>query len=554
MKSFTACLFLCCASSAVALAQAGAARPASAGATAPKTNEIMSESEIQKAGANAGVVAPAGLAAEIPLPPIQPGPFEPTWDSLRKNWQRPQWFDDAKFGLSMHWGLYSVPARQSEWYVRYMYGGNPGIMRDHIAKYGPLDKFGYKDFIPLFTAAKWDPDAWAALFKKAGAKFIVPTVEHHDGYSLWDSAYNKYNAKRMGPKRDLVADLATAVRKQGIKFGVANHSMEHFNFIPVAPGSDQDDPEWKEFYHTADRSDAERARFNRLWLAKNIELIDKFQPDLLWFDNGLNARALDPLKLQLAAYYYNRAAQWGKAVSLSTKGEGERAAYLAGTIRDYERQGRIYPREVKSYAWEVDDPVGSKFGYVNEIVYKPASLLVRRIVDTVSMGGVYMMNISPLHDGTIPAEQQERLLAIGAWLDVNGDAIYGTRPWTKYGEGPYADAPAAPWRAPGPDDPPGEAYSGKEFRFTTKGNVLYAIVMDWPETSEAVIASLASGARSLPAGKIEKVELLGAPGSLAFTQDAAGLHVEFPAAKPAILNHAYALKISGLKLSRPSQP
>lgn len=553
MNRFVSAFAVSIAAFSTALAQPQSQPAASASPTsAPnRAQDIMSDAEIQASAGAAKTASTAKLDAEIPLPAIPPGPFQPTWDSLRQNWQRPQWFDDAKFGLSMHWGLYSVPARQSEWYVRYMYGGNAGIMRDHVAKYGPLDKFGYKDFIPLFTMEKWDPDAWATLFKKAGVKFIVPTVEHHDGYSLWDSAYNKYNAKRMGPKRDLVADLATAVRKQGIKFGVANHSMEHFNFIRP-PGrevpTDLYDPEWKDFYSVADRSDSARERFNRVWLAKNIELIDKFQPDILWFDNGLNARSLDPLKLQLAAYYYNRAAEWGKTVSLSTKGEGERAAYLAGTIRDYERQGRIYPREVKHYSWQVDDPIGSKFGYVKEIVYKPASLLIRRIVDTTSMGGVYMLNLSPLPDGTLPQEQQDRLLAIGAWLDVNGEAIYGTRPWKKYGEGPYADAPAPAWRAPGPDDPPNESYSAKEFRFTTRGNILYALLMDWPQDGEAIVTSLATGSAALPSGKIEKVELLGAPGPLTFKQDSSGLHVALPSAKPPRLDHVYALKITGLNL------
>src|SRR5262245_28534713 len=115
------------------------------------------------------------------------GPYRENWDSIKEHYTTPSWFKDGKFGIFMHWGIYSVPARQSEWYVRYMYGGNAAIMRDHIAKYGPLDKFGYKDFIPMFTAAKWDPNAWAELFRKAGAKYVVPSAEHHDGFSLWDS-------------------------------------------------------------------------------------------------------------------------------------------------------------------------------------------------------------------------------------------------------------------------------------------------------------------------------------------------------------------------------
>lgn len=315
------------------------------------------------------------------------GPFEENWESIQTHYKTPQWFKDGKFGIMMHWGLYAVPAYGSEWYVRYMYGGNAGVMNWHVQKFGPLDRFGYKEFIPQFTAAKWDPDAWAELFRKSGAKYVVPTAEHHDGYSLWDSDLNRFNSMKMGPKRDLIGDLGKAVRAKGLRYGVSNHSIEHFTFIrpPAADiKTDLSDPQWAEFYSVADRSDEAKAKFEELWVRKNMELIDKYQPDMLWFDNGLNGRSFDRIKLQVAAWYYNRATEWGKDVSLSTKS----TAYLQGSIRDYERQGRILPRGIKTFDWQVDDPIGEKFGYNTNIRnYKDAGKLIRRLVDTVAMGG-----------------------------------------------------------------------------------------------------------------------------------------------------------------------
>ncbi|MEO7415104.1 MAG: alpha-L-fucosidase, partial [Opitutaceae bacterium] len=275
-------------------------------------------------------------------PPAATGAVQPTWESVKANYQTPTWWSDAKFGIMMHWGLYAVPAHGSEWYALHMYN-NPEIAKWHQEKWGPQDKFGYKDFIPMFTAARFDPRHWAELFKNAGAKFVVPTAEHHDGFALWDSQVNLYNAKRLGPKRDLIADLGVAVRAAGLKFGVSDHSIEHFTFIrdTAAPTNDLRDPPWADFYSVAARDQPEAVeKFLTDWTAKQLELIDRYQPDILWFDNGVNSRTFDPLKLKIAQHYYNRAREWNKEVSISTKGHGAGAAYLAGTITDYERMSR----------------------------------------------------------------------------------------------------------------------------------------------------------------------------------------------------------------------
>jgi alpha-L-fucosidase len=519
---------------------AAAAGPASSGATAWTKD-------------NPQLVA----AALKNLPPPPPGPFQESWDSIQKNYQDPEWFRDAKFGLMMHWGIYSVPAHQSEWYVRYMYGGNAGIMQWHTEHYGPPTKFGYKDFLPMYTAAKWDPDAWAALFKKAGARYVLAPGEHHDGFSNWDSAINPYNAVNYGPHRDLDGDLIKALKKVGLKTGISDHSSFHFAFIPVLPGSDEFDPKWAAFYGAADRSNAARVKFMHDWVAKRIETIEKYQPDILWFDMNTD-HLWDPLKIRVAAYYFNRAKEWGKQVGITAKTD----AWVAGQIMDYEREGRA-PMELTDWVWQPDDPITDKFGYVEGQKPYPPSSIVYKLIENVSKNGNLLLNISPKADGTIPQEQQDVLLAIGKWLDVNGEAIYSTRPWTKFGEGPVADAVAASMakiraagnfagringvnmsgEGVGGGGMPHGAYQPSDIRFTTHGDTLYATVMTWPG-DEAVIKSLATD--QLMQGKVTSVELLGHAGPLAFTQDATGLHVKIPPDKPC--DFAFSLKITGLRL------
>ena len=479
--------------------------------------------------------AVAAIPSKIPA-----GPFQPTWESLRQNYQVPAWFIGAKFGLFMHWGVYSVPAHHNEWYEKHMYGADRNWHEQH---FGPQETFGYKDFIPLFTNKNFDPVAWAELFKQSGARFVIPTAEHHDNFALWDSAVTPFNAKQMGPHRDLIGDLAKAVRAQGLKFGVSNHGIENFQFInpPAelaadlkAKQADLYDPKWVDFYHVADRSDAACERFLVDWYARNVELIDKYQPDMLWFDNGVDQRYLDPLKLRIAAYYYNRAKEWGKEVSLSTK----KAAYAPsnlnsqtiGSIIDFEKIGARSPSGIRPGVWQVDEPIGTTWGYTSDMKISGAGPIIAKLADTVSKNGTLLLNLSPRSDGTFPEEQQTTLLEIGRWLAINGEAIYDTHNWIKFGAGGA------------------RGDTGMNVRFTVKGDALYAIIIGQPSGEDIVIKPLADGEAG--EGKIARVQLLGAAGDLTFTQDSSGLKVKLPPTAPA--KYAYVLKISGLKMNPPT--
>jgi alpha-L-fucosidase len=466
---------------------------------------------------------------------IPPGPVQPTWASLQENYRVPQWFVDAKFGLFMHWGLYSVPAHHNEWYEKHMYAADRAW---HVAHFGPQDRFGYKDFIPMFTAEKFDADAWAELFRKSGARYVIPTAQHHDEFALWDSAVTPYNAMRMGPHRDLIGELARAVRAHGMKFGVSNHGIENFQFVNPAPELDAQlrrehadlyDPKWADFYHVADRSDAACEKFLVDWYARTIELVDKYQPDLLWFDNGVDIRYLDPLKLRVAAYYYNRAREWGKDVSITTK----KAAYAPsnrnteqiGSIIDFEKVGVRSPAGIRPGVWHVDEPIGATWGYTSDMHVSGAGPIIAKLVDTVSKNGNFTLNISPRADGTIPPEQQDTLLGIGRWLDVNGEAIYGSHNWTQFSDD-------------GPKDGPG-------IRFTVKGSTLYAVVLGAGVGPKLVIHALGTSA-----GRVSAVSLLGGPASLAFAQSSDGLAVDLPETLPS--SFAYTLRITGAKTNGPT--
>lgn len=467
------------------------------------------------------------------------GPFQPDWDSL-KQVQTPDWYQDGKFGIFIHWGPYCVPAFGNEWYPRNMYQPTETAYVYHRAVYGPQDQFGYKDFIPLFKAERFDAAAWADLFSQAGAKFVVPVAEHHDGFPMYDCSYSRWTAAKMGPNRDVVSELAQAVRQRGLTFGVSSHRAEHWWFMNggnLFP-SDVQDPAYADFYGPAqpmtggqDQHDSQpRPSQDYLddWLARTCELVDKYQPQLVWFDWWIEQKVFAPYLQTFASYYYNRGAQWGRGVAINYK----HVAFAEGSaVLDIER-GQL--GNIRPWFWQNDTSVSkNSWGHISHHNYKNAVSIVHDLMDVISKNGALLMNIGPRADGTIPEEEQALLSEVGRWLKINGEAVYHTRPWIKYGEGPTEVAEGQF------TDTRRQTFTAADFRFTTRGRTLYATCLGWPGSGgTAAIRSLALGQGG---EAIRAVELLGY-GPLEWTLDWDGLKIRLPDQAPS--PYAVVFKIS----------
>jgi alpha-L-fucosidase len=464
--------------------------------------------------------------------------YEADWESL-KNHECPTWFRDAKFGIYFHWGPYSVPAYKTEWYSHYMYVPGHACNKYHLETYGPLDKFGYKDFIPMFKAEKFDPDAWATLFKKAGARFAGPVAEHADGFAMWDSDLTEWNAAKMGPKRDIVGAMRKAVRKQGMKFIATLHHQWLYAWYPTMdPKTDAGDPAYAQFYGPpaprsafcgSDRNPEPmpKPEFSQRWLSRATEVVDKYQPDLIWFDNKLHI--LDQQALQgFLAHYYNSAASWNRDVVATYK---HRDFHEGAGVLDLERSRMS---EGKDFPWLTDDSIDwGAWCHVQEPRYKTTNRLIDFLVDVVSKNGCVLLNITPTAEGEIPLPVQKRLLEMGHWLDLNGEAIYETRPWRIFGEGPMEIVEGHLSEHKNKDA------TSEEIRFTRRGNTLYATALDWPQDGVMRIRSLSDGSDLL--GDIKRIDLLGHNGKLSWARNAEGLAVSLPEKRPC--RHAFVLKI-----------
>jgi alpha-L-fucosidase len=473
----------------------------------------------------------------------QKGPFRPDWQSLR-DYKVPDWYKDAKFGIFIHWGVYSVPAFGSEWYPRQMYQQGSEEYKHHLAVYGPQDKFGYKDFIPKFTAQKFDPAAWARLFKDAGAKYVVPVFEHHDGFAMYDCGLSDWTAAKMGPHRDVWGELAAAVRQQGLHLGASSHRVEHNFFFDGGRNfrSDVNDPRFAALYGPAhtwlvnkkgtplsnDFTYVSQAWTND-WLARSAEIVEKYHPDVLYFDWWIGQPSVRVALTRFAAFYYNSNLQAGRPIGVINFKDYAMEEHSG--VLDVER-GQL--SSIHELYYQTDTSVSNRsWGYIENDTFKSPEFIVHQLIDIVSKNGNLLLNIGPRSDGTIPDEVQQVLRDIGAWLNINGEAIYATRPWKVFGEGPTRVVEGAF------HDTETQSYTPEDFRFTTKGDTLYAIELAWPQGREAVIHSL--GTASAEAQTVASVELLGSDAKLAFDQRADGLHLQLPASAPG--KYAYSFRI-----------
>ncbi|MFE3850224.1 alpha-L-fucosidase [Streptomyces griseorubiginosus] len=471
-----------------------------------------------------------------------PTTYTPTWNSVNQHPAAPEWFRDAKFGIYFHWGAFSVPAYDSEWYPRNMYSGGSNANKHHIATYGDPSVWPFHNFIdgaddlagnhvqfaPKLKSAggAFDPDEWAQLFVDAGARFAGPVAEHHDGFSMWDSQVNEWNSVGKGPGLNLLRLFTDAIRAKNLKLLVAMHHAYHFNgyyeFVPA-----QTDPSLKKLY-----GQLGPAAENQLWYDKLKEVIDRARPDILWQDFKLDA-VDEQQRLNFLSYYYNQANSWGREVVATYKdgldGHGE--------VFDYERGG---PGDLTAPYWLTDDSISSSsWCYTQGIGYYSVQQMLHALIDRVSKNGNMLLNIAPMADGTIPQGQRDVLLAIGDYLKRFGESVYGTRAWTAYGEGPTKMGGGA-FTTP-------TAGTAQDIRFTrNKANtVLYATVLGWPGTS-LTIKTLNSA--RIDVSSLKSVQLL-TPTAGTYTnlaspaQGANGLTVTLPSSAPFSAD-AYVLKLT----------
>ncbi len=503
--------------------------------------------------------------------PIAPGPFQATRESLMQ-YRCPDWFRDAKFGIWAHWGPGSAP-EVGDWYARQMYMQGHRQYDYHVKTYGHPSKFGYKDLIPTWKAENFDPDYLLGLYRKAGAKFFVSMGVHHDNFDLWNSKHQpRWNAVAIGPKKNIAQMFKDAATKQGLRFGVSQHLHASYEWMSTCFGSDKtgplagvpydgNDPQFADLYHPKHVLAAQPGDVNGVpeawkqqYLLRLQDLIDQLEPDLLYHDGVIR---FEQYGLKLVAHLYNRSAQrHGGKVEAVYNSKGMEDCQVGTAVLDFERgiaEG-IWPNP-----FQTDTCVGN-WHYDREAKYKTPKQCIDLLVDVVSRNGTLLLNFPLKSDGTLDSTEMNIIAEITAWMAVNSEGIYGSRPWQICGEGPsvagtirdtsvFKLLPPLPDNSPGATRSAGRRDSGnqpltaQDVRFTTKGGFLYAYLQGWPADARTLLASLATRSPQLAGRKVTDVTLLGHGGKLTWSQTEQGLAVKLPDEPPS--RHAIALKIAG---------
>jgi alpha-L-fucosidase len=526
--------------------------------------------------------APAGARQ------IARGPFQATWESLAAGYTCPDWFRDLKFGIWAHWSAQCVP-EQGDWYARQMYIQGHPQNAFHNRTYGHPSTFGFMEIDNLWKAEHWNPAELMALYKRAGAKYFFALANHHDNFDNYTSTHHAWNSVNVGPKKDLVGIWGRTARQNGMRFGVSNHSAHAWHWFQTSYGYDPEGPRAGERYdayrltaadgkgtwwdgldpqqlytgrtmampdgitsladanrwHNAndrvwnENAPANNPAFVEQWFLRCKELVDVYEPDVLYFDN--TELPLGQAGLDIAAHFYNASVARAGHVDVVLTAKKMTDARRAAVVEDIERGVATH---VLAAPWQTDTCIGS-WHYQRSIFdqhrYKTATEVIQMLVDIVSKNGNLMLSVPVRGDGTIDADEVAFLEGLAAWMPANGEAIFATRPWTVYGEGPSVAGPVQAGQFGGARDV--RAYTAEDIRFTRKGETLYAFVMGWP-AGPVTIASLASGTAP---GRVARVDLLGHGAPLPFAQGPNGLTVTMPATQ--VGDHAFALKISGLRLA-----
>ncbi|WOH39506.1 alpha-L-fucosidase [Thalassotalea fonticola] len=468
---------------------------------------------------------------QVTSPAISDSSYQENWDSLATHEASPQWYQDAKLGIYLHWGVYSVPEFASEWYPRWMHFKGRKEYKHHLETYGELNEFGYHDFVPMFKGEHFDAKAWATLFKKAGAKFAGPVTEHHDGFAMWDSELTPWNAMDKGPKVDVTGELKEAITGEGMKFITTFHhsrNLQRYNKKENKPGERFGGSHYPYFEGTPPTStDPELALLygnipedewnEKIWFGKLKEVIDNYQPDIVWFDSWLHL-VPENYRKKFSAYYLNEAKKLNKEVVIIRK---QNDLPLSFSVDDLEKSRKNH---IGQQPWMTDETISKgSWSYTENLRVKEAQDVLHVLIDVVSKNGTMLLNVSPKANGIIPDNQQTVLLKMGAWLEKYGEAIYATRPWYTFGEGPTKE-------------PEGHfknhrefakvKYNAQDIRYTTKGNSIYATFLGTPTGKQ----TLSAFAKSKLTKNIDiaTISVLGSDETIAWTHTDSGLTITAP--------------------------